>query len=150
MYYDQPSSYDAALYAEADMTVDFVLPDGRCNFVEEHYPDYFRSQSICLSGDMEACFEYAELDGNELITDESVGRLKAQAPDKERSTEPSWYQVHAFDDFIGSGKTFKQAADELNDYCLAKSIRNYPTDAPKLPDWYYRWADSVLSGEMLA
>ena len=30
MYYDQPSSYDAALYAEADMTVDFVLPDGRC------------------------------------------------------------------------------------------------------------------------
>ena len=50
-----------------------------------------------------------------------------------------------FDDFIGSDKTFKQAADEMNDYCLAKSIRHYPADAPKLPDWYYCWADEVLA-----
>lgn len=122
----------------------YHLPLG-WDFVEKHYPDYSHSGTICLSSDMDACLEFAELDAKELITDESVGRLKAQAPDKDRSTEPSWHQVRAFDDFIDTGMTFQQAADEVNDYCLARAIRHYPADADKLPDWYDRWADEVLA-----
>ena len=36
-------------------------------FVEQQYPDYQRSDVICLSNDMAACFEFAELDADALL-----------------------------------------------------------------------------------
>ena len=54
-------------------------------FVEQHYPDYHRSDVICLSNDMAACFEFAELDADALVTEDTVATLKAQASYSEPS-----------------------------------------------------------------
>ena len=106
-------------------------------FVEQHYPDYQRSDVICLSNDMAACFEFAELDADALVTEDTVATLKAQAS----YSEPSVYQVCEFDDYVGSGMTFGQAAQETDDYCLAVAIHH--CTAP-LPEQYRLWADNVL------
>lgn len=106
-------------------------------FVEQHYPGYHCSDAICLSNDMAACFEFAELDADALVTEDSVAALKAQVGD----SEPSDYQVCAFDNYIGSGMTFGQAAQETDDYCLAVAIRHC---TELLPEQYRLWADNVL------
>ena len=78
-----------------------------------------------------------KLDADALITENTVAALKAQVGD----TEPSAYQVCAFDDYIGSGMTFGQAAQETDDYCLAVAIRHC---TEPLPEQYRLWADNVL------
>ena len=93
---------------------------------------------------MAACLEFASLDDTVKVTVEAVAGLKSLAPDRERSREPSFYQVQALDDFIDTGKTFGEAAAETGDYCLAKAICNYPADAEPLPAAYVQWALAVL------
>lgn len=123
----------------------FPRPDLDWEFVEKHYPDYHRCGIICQSSDMGACLEFAELDPDMPITEESVGRLKALAPDREYSTEPSYCQVRAFDGYIGSGLTFGEASQKTDDYCLARAILHCPADEA-LPDAYVQWANAVLNG----
>ena len=122
-----------------------IRPDLSWDFVEAYYPDYHRCNIICQSGDMAACFEFTGLNPKEVITEETVGRLKAMAPDKANSCEPSYYQAQAFDDYINSGLTFSQAAQQVDDYCLAKAVLNCPSDAAVLSEECIRWAQAVLN-----
>lgn len=117
-------------------------PDLDWDFVEAHYPDYHRCNIICQSNDMTACFEFAGIDSEELITADAVGCLKALALDRLESREPSYHQVQVFDDYIGSGLTFGQAAQQVDDYCLSKAILNCPD---VLPAEMLKWARAVLA-----
>lgn len=126
----------------SESTKPLSRPDLDWDFVEAHYPDYHRCDIICQSGDMAACFEFADTDPDEVITADAVGRLKALASDKQESREPSYQQVQAFDDYVGSGLTFGQAARKVDDYCLAKAVLNCP-DA--LPTETLEWAQAVLA-----
>lgn len=106
---------------------------GICRAVLSRLPP----QRYRLSNDMAACFEFAELDADALVTEDTVAALKAQAS----YSEPSVYQVCAFDDYVGSGMTFGQAAQETDDYCLAVAIRHC---TEPLPEQCRLWADNVL------
>ena len=114
-------------------------------FTERYFP-YQTEDHTVLSEieDMYACFEYADINEYEDITPHSLDELHKQAPDRDRSREPSWHQVHVFDTYVGQYLTFRQAAIELEDYCLALAVCNYPTDAPPLPDSYIVWAANLL------
>lgn len=107
-------------------------------FVETHYPDYHHCNIICAVGDMSACFEFADLDGQAPITENTVAALKAQAGEY----EPSYQQVCCFDDYINSGKTFDEALQETDDYCYAVAIQSC---RDVLPACYRTWADNVLA-----
>ncbi|UOO85684.1 hypothetical protein [Neisseria arctica] len=123
----------------------FPRPNLDWDFVEAHYPDYYHCNIICQSGDMSACFEFTDLDSDEVITKEAIGRLKALAPDRFNSREPSYQQVQAFSDYIGSGLTFGQAQQQIDDYCLAKAVLNCPADAAVLSAETLKWAQVVLN-----
>ena len=114
-------------------------------FTERYFPYQTEDDGVLAEiEDMYACFEYADLNEHEDITPHTVAKLHKQAPDRDRSREPSWHQVHVFDDYIGNYLTFRQAADNLEDYCLALAVCNYPADAPPLPDSYIVWAANLL------
>lgn len=117
-------------------------PDLDWDFVEAHYPDYHRCEIICQSADMAACFEFAGINPDELITADAVGRLKKLAPDRMESREPSYQQVQAFDEYIDSGLTFGEAAQKIDDYCLAIAVWGCPDP---LPAETVKWAQAVLA-----
>ena len=87
------------------------------DFIEKHYPNYYRSNAILKSDDMSYCLgDMGDVPRDTVITEESYKAFEEYAEDLAYRVE------NGFADFIGSGLTFGQAADYFDDWLYAVAV----------------------------
>lgn len=87
------------------------------DFIEKHYPNYYRSNAILKSDDMSYCLgDMGNVPCDTLITEESYKAFEEYAEDLAYRVE------NGFADFIGSGLTFGQTADYFDDWLYAVAV----------------------------
>lgn len=87
------------------------------DFIEKHYPNYYRSNGILKSDDMSYCLgDMGDVPRDTVITEESYKAFEEYAEDLAYRVE------NGFADFIGSGLTFGQAADYFDDWLYAVAV----------------------------
>ena len=87
------------------------------DFIEKHYPNYYRSNAILKSDDMSYCLgDMGDVPRDTVITEESYEAFEEYAEDLAYRVE------NGFADFIGSGLTFGQTADYFDDWLYAVAV----------------------------
>ncbi|HFC6479543.1 TPA: hypothetical protein ACFNOG_000524 [Neisseria meningitidis] len=87
------------------------------DFIEKHYPNYYRSNAILKSDDMSYCLgDMGDVPRDTVITEESYKAFEEYAEDLAYRVE------NGFADFIGSSLTFGQAADYFDDWLYAVAV----------------------------
>lgn len=87
------------------------------DFIEKHYPNYYRSNAILKSDDMSYCLgDMGDVPRDTVITEESYKAFEEYAEDLAYRVE------NGFADFIGSGLTFGQTADYFDDWLYAVAV----------------------------